>query len=81
MINRENVDAAEKDAFAFFNFNDLVEMRIVTNRVDLHEKQQRFGFPKPVKLGGRGRSGTALFPRDAVKAWIAKRRAEQDAPE
>jgi predicted DNA-binding transcriptional regulator AlpA len=63
------------DAFSFWRFADLVEMRIVTNRADLHNKQKDFGFPKPIRLGGgRGHHGAALFPRDAVKAWIRKRR-------
>lgn len=57
-----------KDDFAYWRFADLKERRIVTDRADLFRKQQR-GFPRAVKLS-KGQGAVALFPQDAVKAWL-----------
>ena len=64
----------DDDEYAFWRFADLVERRIVNNREDLHQKQKRFGFPKPVRLTA-GKSSAALFRRTAVKQWIRQRLA------
>ena len=34
-----------------YRFDDLKRARIVSSRSDLHDKQRKHGFPKPVKLG------------------------------
>ena len=70
MTPEQQLDSEE---FAFWRFDDLLERRIVTNRQDLSNKQKLYGFPRPVKLGGAGRHGVALFPRRAVEAWIRQR--------
>jgi hypothetical protein len=58
-------------ACGFYSFNDLKAERIVGDRSDLHRKQQRYGFPKPVKLGLR----QARFPKEAVHRWLKERAA------
>ncbi|WEJ11583.1 hypothetical protein [Sinorhizobium prairiense] len=55
------------DDFTFWRFSDLKARNIVSNRTDLHRKQER-GFPRPVKLGGKA----ALFPVVAVKKWVVE---------
>jgi hypothetical protein len=65
--------AESDDDFAFWNYKDLIERRIIGGRRDLHHKQTALGFPKAVKLSGSARNATALFQRAAVQAWIRSR--------
>ena len=66
MIN----DPSDDDlAHGFYSFHDLKTERIVVDRSDLHRKQRRYGFPKPVKLGLR----QARFPKAAVLRWLRQR--------
>ena len=64
------------DAYCFWRFADLQERRIVTDRVDLHRKQQR-GFPQAVKFS-TGQGAVALFPVAAVKAWVCEKLGPAD---
>jgi predicted DNA-binding transcriptional regulator AlpA len=58
-------------AHGFYSFNDLKQERIVVDRSDLHRKQRRYGFPKPIKFGER----QARFPKAAVLRWLRERAA------
>jgi hypothetical protein len=53
----------------FYSFRDLKSGGIVKDRTDLHRKQQKYGFPLPVKLGDR----QAAFPREEVHVWLRHR--------
>jgi predicted DNA-binding transcriptional regulator AlpA len=57
-----------------YRFRDLKESRIVSSRSDLHEKQTKFGFPRPVKLSARA----AWWPSTEVHAWLQARAALRD---
>jgi predicted DNA-binding transcriptional regulator AlpA len=57
-----------------FRYSDLKERRIISSRSDLHDKQRKHGFPKPVKLG-HGPRAAAYFPRFEVEQWLAGRAA------
>ena len=43
----------------------------MVDRSDLHRKQRRYGFPKPIKFGER----QARFPKAAVLRWLRERAA------
>jgi len=60
-----------------YRFDDLRRARIVSSRSDLHDKQRKHGFPKPVKLGDGIRSG-ALFLKPEVHRWLKQRAALRD---
>ena len=60
-----------------YRFDDLKRARIVSSRSDLHDKQRKHGFPKPVKLGDGIRSG-ALFLKPEVHRWLKRRAALRD---
>ena len=58
-------------------FEDLVELKICTNRTDLQRKQAEHGFPLPIKTG----TSQAMFLKSEVFAWLRERAALRDAPE
>jgi predicted DNA-binding transcriptional regulator AlpA len=60
-----------------YRYADLKERRIVSSRSDLHDKQRKLAFPKPVKLGDGPRAG-ALFLKSEVEHWLAGRAALRD---
>jgi predicted DNA-binding transcriptional regulator AlpA len=57
-------------AHGFYSFDDLKAERIVHDRSDLHRKQTRYNFPRPVKFGLR----QARFPKRAVLRWLRDRK-------
>jgi hypothetical protein len=59
-----------------YRFKDLLREGIVSSRGDLHFKQKRFGFPRPIKTTHR----SAWYPKSEVHAWLAKRAALRDRP-
>jgi len=58
-----------------YRYNDLKREGIVSSRSDLHDKQKRHGFPRPIKTGVQ----SAWFPKSEVHAWLAQRAALRDA--
>ena len=52
-----------------YSFNDLQSLGFVKDRTDLHRKQKRYDFPRPVKLGDR----QAGFLRAEVHDWVRNR--------
>jgi predicted DNA-binding transcriptional regulator AlpA len=63
------MNGANSSRLSGYRFEDLVSARIVKNRSDLHNKQVKFGFPRPVKLSAR----TAWFPAEEVNEWLSRR--------
>ena len=61
------------DFCRFWNFEDLVERRIVSTRTDLSNKQKHLGFPRPIKLTGAGQGNAASFSVALVKLWPIER--------
>ena len=59
-----------------YRFEDLQDLRIVTNRSDLARKQTELGFPLPVKTG----NSQAMFLRAEVHAWLRQRIALRGDP-
>ena len=59
-----------------YRYEDLKRERIVSSRSDLHDKQKRYGFPRPIKTG----VNTAWFAKSEVHAWLAQRAALRDRP-
>lgn len=66
----------EEIALGGYRYEDLLAMRIVTNRTDLDRKQSELGFPKPIKTG----KSQAWFPKAEVHDWLRERAALRDAP-
>jgi predicted DNA-binding transcriptional regulator AlpA len=60
-----------------YKFSDLKRSRLVSSRSDLHEKQKKLGFPKPVKTGAR----SAWWPSGEIAAWVQTRIALRDNPD
>jgi predicted DNA-binding transcriptional regulator AlpA len=58
-----------------FRYEDLETNKVVRDRTDLHRKQQRLNFPKPLKLSDR----YAWYPGSWVRAWLQERAAMQAA--
>lgn len=58
-----------------YRFRDLEAAGIVSGRTDLARKQEKHGFPLPLKLGDR----QAWFPKSEVHAWLRQRAAQRDA--
>jgi predicted DNA-binding transcriptional regulator AlpA len=54
-----------------YRFKDLLRERIVSSRSDLHYKQTRLGFPRPIKIG----LSAAWYPKSEVHAWLGERAA------
>lgn len=50
-------------------FEGLQSAGLVRDRIDLHRKQKRYGFPLPVKIGDRA----AWWPRSWTQAWLTWR--------
>src|SRR5262245_26122873 len=59
-----------------YRYKDLLRERIVSSRSDLHDKQKRHGFPRPIKTGVKA----AWFPKSEVHGWLAQRAALRDRP-
>ena len=64
----------EEIALGGYRYEDLLALRIVSNRTDLDRKQAELNFPKPVKTG----KSQAWFPKAEVNAWLRKRAALRD---
>ena len=64
----------EEIALGGYRFEDLLAMRVVTNRTDLDRKQAELKFPKPIKTG----KSQAWFPKAEVNAWLRMRAALRD---
>jgi predicted DNA-binding transcriptional regulator AlpA len=62
-------------ALGTYRFEDLVELRIVTNRTDLNRKQNELKFPKPIKTG----KSQAAFFKVEVHRWLRWRMELRDA--
>jgi predicted DNA-binding transcriptional regulator AlpA len=80
MIANKNGDVVLTDdelAQGGYRYEDLVALRVVSNRTDLHRKQNDLGFPKPVKTGAR----QAWFPRAEVNVWLRQRAALRESPD
>jgi hypothetical protein len=52
-------------------YSALVERGIFNNRMTLKRAMDKYGFPRPYKLGGR----RVAWSREAVEAWLASRQA------
>jgi predicted DNA-binding transcriptional regulator AlpA len=63
-------------ALGGYRYEDLIELRIVSNRTDLSRKQTDLGFPLPVKTG----VSQATFLKSEVHDWLRKRAAMRGAP-
>jgi predicted DNA-binding transcriptional regulator AlpA len=59
-----------------YRFKDLLREGIVSSRSDLHYKQTRLSFPRPIKIG----LSAAWFPKSEVFAWLARRAALRNRP-
>ncbi len=59
----------------FLRFTDLVERKIVKNRMTLKRWIDSREFPKPVKLG----PNTAAWLEHEVEAWLSDRANERSA--
>ena len=57
-----------------YRFRDLEAAGIVSGRTDLARKQDKHGFPKPIKLGDR----QGWYPKSRVHAWLRQRDALRD---
>jgi hypothetical protein len=57
-----------------YRYKDLERDGIVSSRSDLHDKQKRYGFPRPIKTG----RNSAWYPKSEVHAWLAQRAALRD---
>ena len=57
-----------------YRFKDLLREGIVSSRSDLHDKQKRHRFPRPIKTGVKA----AWFPKSEVHAWLADRARLRD---
>ena len=57
-----------------YRFRDLVDLRIVSSRSDLHRKQKEQGFPRPAKFGLK----QAVFSAAEVHRWVNERLAARD---
>ena len=57
-----------------YRFRDLIDLRIVSSRSDLHRKQKEAGFPRPAKFGDK----QAWFPAPEVHRWVNERIAARD---
>ena len=66
----------EEIALGGYRYEDLLALRIVTNRTDLDRKQAELNFPKPIKTG----KSQAWFPKAEVNAWLRERAALREAP-
>ena len=64
----------EEIAAGLYSYADLEALGIVRDRTDLHRKQQRYGFPWPIKTGER----QAPFLKTRVHAWVRRRAALSD---
>jgi predicted DNA-binding transcriptional regulator AlpA len=62
-------------ALGIYRYEDLVELRIVTNRTDLNRKQNELKFPKPIKTG----KSQAAFFKVEVHRWLRWRLELRDA--
>jgi predicted DNA-binding transcriptional regulator AlpA len=69
----------EKFVDGGLRFADLKALRIITSRSDLHDKQRKLGFPRPVKLG-IGPKAAAYFPKFEIEQWLAGRAALRGKP-
>ena len=58
-----------------YRFRDLEAAGIVSGRTDLARKQEKHGFPLPLKLGDR----QAWWPKPWVHTWLRQRAAQRDA--
>jgi predicted DNA-binding transcriptional regulator AlpA len=66
--------AADDFAEGGYTYKDLVSAGLIRSRMDLHLKQRKHGFPKPIKLSTR----TAWFPKSEVHRWLKQRAALRD---
>ena len=55
-------------------FRDFLDLRIVSNRTDLHRKQNEHGFPRPAKFGRK----QAVFSAAEVHRGVNERLAARD---
>ena len=66
--------SAQDLALGGYRYEDLLDLRIVSNRTDLARKQTDLGFPVPVKTG----ASQATFLKFEVHAWLRLRAALRD---
>jgi|KBSSwiStaDraftv2_1062776.scaffolds.fasta_scaffold2694743_2 predicted DNA-binding transcriptional regulator AlpA len=66
----------EEIALGGYRYEDLLALRIVTNRTDLDRKQTELKFPLPVKTG----KSQAWFPKAEVHKWLRERAALRATP-
>ena len=59
-----------------YRFRDLIDLRIVSSRSDLHRKQREHDFPLPAKYGNR----QAVFSAAEVHRWVDERLAARVTP-
>ena len=57
------------------NYDALVERGIFNNRMTLKRSMEKYGFPRPIKLGIR----RVAWSRAAVDAWLASRASDAGA--
>lgn len=61
----------EEIALGFYTHNEMKALGIVKDRQDQRRKQEKYGFPKPIKTGDR----QAPTPKARVHRWIRYRGA------
>jgi len=59
-----------------YRYRDLIDLRIVSSRSDLHRKQREHGFPQPAKFGVK----QAVFSAQEVHRWVNERMAARVTP-
>jgi hypothetical protein len=56
-------------------YDALVHRGVFNNRMTLKRAMDKYGFPRPYKLGER----RVAWNREAVEAWLASRRQNAEA--
>ena len=59
-----------------YRYRDLLDLRIVSSRSDLHRKQKELGFPRLAKFGLK----QAVFSAAEIHEWVDERLAARTAP-
>lgn len=70
LIGLASTNEPDDETMLFWRSPDLLQRGYVTNRQDLSVRQRLCGFPRPMRLGGEGRSDAALYIRQGVEQWI-----------
>jgi hypothetical protein len=67
------------DRYAYYDFNDLKRLKIVSSRPGLHFLQKHKGFPKPTIKRGKSIQAAALWKRCIVHDYLDREEQETAA--